>query len=62
VAKERDPQPPQRCLNCQQTDFEVEEGRTPTKWGGGTHLLRLYVCTACGFVHQFYRKRSLVTD
>lgn len=62
MAKMRTHVTPITCMNCGANDFTAEEGRLPTKWGGGTHLLVFYVCNPCGFVMHFYGKRSLVQE
>lgn len=63
MAKHEYPKPaaPAKCLNCSGTEFGEEAARLPSKWGASSHLLTLYICTACGFTMTFYTKKSLVT-
>ncbi|MBI4321390.1 MAG: hypothetical protein HY675_23095 [Chloroflexi bacterium] len=39
-----------RCLLCQGTDFQREEGKIDSKWGATAHKVKMYICKNCGYV------------
>lgn len=47
-----------KCLVCEGSEFETQEGRIDGMYGVTSHKVTLKICSKCGYTHLFSQGHS----